>query len=84
MLSDVRMPEMDGVALTAALRTLEAATGVHVPIIGVTAHVKGDRERGLAAGMDGFLFKPILPSALMAEIERVLGNRVGKATGTET
>jgi CheY-like chemotaxis protein len=61
VLTDVQMPEMDGVALTDALRSLEAASGAHVPIIGVTAHEKkGDRDRCLAAGMDGFLFKPFL------------------------
>ncbi len=85
VLSDVRMPEMDGVALTDALRRLEATTGAHVPIIGITAHVKkGDREQCLAAGMDGFVSKPILPRVLFAEIERVLASRVGRATGTET
>ncbi len=85
VLTDVQMPEMDGVALTDALRSLEAASGAHVPIIGVTAHEKkGDRDRCLAAGMDGFLFKPFLPSVLMVEIEKVLGSRAGNATGTET
>ncbi len=85
VLTDVLMPEMDGVALTDALRSLEAATGAHVPIIGVTAHVKkDDREQCLAAGMDGFVPKPILPNVLIREIERVLGSRAGNATGTET
>jgi two-component system, sensor histidine kinase and response regulator len=85
VLTDLQMPEMDGVALTDALRSLEAANGAHVPIIGITAHVKkGDREQCLAAGMDGFVSKPVLPNVLIGEIERVLGSRAGKATGTET
>jgi CheY-like chemotaxis protein len=85
VLTDVQMPEMDGVALTDALRSLEAATGAHVPIFGITAHVKkSDREQCLAAGMAGFVSKPILPNVLIREIERVLGSRAGKATGTET
>ncbi len=75
VLTDVQMPEMDGLALTAALRNLEAATGAHLPIIGVTAEVKtGDREKYLTAGMDGFVSKPILPSVLIAEIEKLLGS----------
>jgi CheY-like chemotaxis protein len=73
VLTDVQMPEMDGLALTAALRSLEAATGAHMPIIGFTAEAKtDDREKYLAAGMDGFLSKPILPNVLFAEIERLL------------
>jgi CheY-like chemotaxis protein len=85
VLTDLHMPEMDGVALTDALRSLEADTGVHVPIIGVSANTKpGDREQCLAVGMDGFVPKPILPRVMLAEIERVLGSRAGKATGTET
>lgn len=85
VLTDMQMPEMDGVALTVAVRSLEAATGEHVPIVGVTAQLKkGDRDRCLAAGMDGFLSKPILPSLLIAEIERLLGSRAGNATGSAT
>jgi len=85
MLTDVQMSEMDGVALTDALRSLESTTGAHVPIIGITAHVKkGDREQCVAAGMDGFVPKPILPSVLFREIERVQGSGAGNATGTET
>ena len=73
VLTDVQMPEMDGLALTAALRSLEAATAAQMPIIGFTAEAKtDDREKYLAAGMDGFLSKPILPNVLFAEIERLL------------
>jgi CheY-like chemotaxis protein len=57
---DVQMPEMDGLDATRAIRALERAAGTHIPIIAMTAHaMKGDRERCLAAGMDGYTSKPI-------------------------
>lgn len=71
ILMDVSMPEMSGLEATAAIRSAEAGTGHHIPVIGVTAHaLKGDRERCLEAGMDDYLSKPISPKALIDKVER--------------
>jgi len=76
LLMDVQMPEMDGFEATAAIRQLESTAGGHVPIIGLTAHaMKGDRERCLAAGMDGYVSKPIRPEMLFEAIDAVLKGR---------
>ena len=64
------MPEMDGFEATAAIRQREETTGRHVPIIAMTAHaMKGDRERCLEAGMDGYVSKPLQPEVLYAAVE---------------
>ena len=74
ILMDVQMPDMDGFEATAAIRSLERARGTHVPIVAITAHaMKGDRERCLQAGMDGYISKPIHRLELLQEIARQCG-----------
>jgi signal transduction histidine kinase/CheY-like chemotaxis protein/HPt (histidine-containing phosphotransfer) domain-containing protein len=60
VLMDVQMPEMDGLMTTEKIREGERQTQLHMPIIAMTAYaMKGDRERCLEKGMDGYLAKPI-------------------------
>jgi signal transduction histidine kinase/CheY-like chemotaxis protein len=70
VLMDVQMPEMDGFEATAAIRASESGTGRRVRIVAMTAHaMKGDQDRCFAAGMDGYLSKPIDPAMLRAVLE---------------
>jgi PAS domain S-box-containing protein len=78
---DVQMPEMDGLAATTAIRSWERAGGKHTPIIALTAHaMKGDRERCLEAGMDGYISKPIRARELEQLISQVVGGASPKTT----
>ena len=71
VLMDVQMPVMDGLTATSRIRTREHTTGVHLPIIAVTAHaLDQDRQRCLAAGMDDYLPKPIRSADLFATVTR--------------
>ena len=60
LLMDMQMPGMEGLDATRAIRAKERGTGKHLPIIAMTANaMEGDKERCLAAGMDGYVAKPI-------------------------
>lgn len=71
ILMDINMPEMDGYTLTARIRQLPNMGGI--PIIALTANVmKGDREKSLEAGCDGYIQKPIDIDTITTQIERYL------------
>ncbi|MBZ9906946.1 response regulator [Mesorhizobium sp. BR115XR7A] len=77
VLMDVSMPEMNGYEATRAIRAIEASSGGHIPIIGVTAHaLKGDRDKCIEAGMDDYLPKPVSPDRLGAKIGTWLSETV--------
>jgi PAS domain S-box-containing protein len=72
VLMDVQMPEMDGIEASAAIRQKEKTSGRHLPIIAMTAHaMKGDRERCLDAGMDGYV-SPIQSKDLFQTLSEVV------------
>ncbi len=71
ILMDVQMPEMDGLETTRAIRHWEAGRS-RTPVLALTAHaMDSHREECLAAGMDGYLSKPIQFGQLMAEVARL-------------
>ena len=73
VLMDIQMPIMDGYDATAAIRRREESSSRHTPIIAMTAHaMKGDKEKCLAADMDGYVTKPIKSKLMLEEIARVL------------
>jgi two-component system sensor histidine kinase/response regulator len=87
VLMDLQMPVMDGLEATVALRENEKdrGDGIHRQVIALTAHaMMGDRERCLAAGMDGYLSKPIRPEELDALLEGYLGRRMAATNSLET
>ena len=72
VLMDVQMPEMDGFEATRLIREKETVSGTHSLIIALTAHVmQGDKERCLAAGMDGYIAKPVQSEGLFREVDRL-------------
>jgi CheY-like chemotaxis protein len=78
VLMDVQMPEMDGFEATAAIRAGEQNTGAHIPLIAITAHaMRGDRERCLSAGFDGYVSKPVQFKELFDTIDRLTPPELG-------
>jgi two-component system, cell cycle response regulator DivK len=70
-LMDINMPDMDGYTLTAKIKSMPEYSSL--PIVAVTANVmRGDRERSLEAGCDGYIQKPIDIDTLSQQIERFL------------
>jgi signal transduction histidine kinase/CheY-like chemotaxis protein len=83
VLMDVQMPGVDGFQATAMIREREKEAGGHIPIIAMTAHaMRGDRERCLAAGMDGYIAKPLRADDFYAVVEGRPGWKP-RATGKE-
>jgi two-component system cell cycle response regulator DivK len=71
VLMDINMPDTDGYTLTARMRAMPRFA--HLPIVAVTANVmRGDRERSLQAGCDGYIQKPIDIDTLSQQVERFL------------
>ncbi len=71
VLMDLQMPGMDGLSATGVIREKEKKSGDRTPIVALTAHaMKGDFDRCLAAGMDGYISKPIQRDQLLQAIER--------------
>ncbi len=72
ILMDINMPDIDGYTLTNELKSMPNLLGV--PIVAITANVmKGDRERTLSAGCDGYIEKPIDVDRFIEQVERFIG-----------
>jgi two-component system cell cycle response regulator DivK len=74
VLMDINMPDMDGYTLTAKIKAIQKFS--KIPIVAVTANVmRGDREKSLGAGCDGYIQKPIDIDTLSQQIERFIIRR---------
>ncbi|MBV9886274.1 MAG: response regulator [Acidobacteria bacterium] len=84
VLMDMQMPELDGLETTIRIRANEASGDKHQPIVALTANAMSrDEERCRAAGMDGYLTKPIQAEKLDEVLEKI-ANEVAAQTNTES
>ncbi|HSR50892.1 MAG TPA: response regulator [Acidobacteriota bacterium] len=85
VLMDIQMPEMDGLEATTAIRRWERhESSFRTPILALTAYaMKGDRDRCLQAGMDGYVTKPIKPEELFEAMETLTENSASRAASTD-
>jgi DNA-binding response OmpR family regulator len=75
---DMQMPVMTGLEAVTKIRKQERVTGLHIPIIAMTAQaMEGDRKRCIDAGMDGYLAKPIRSRELLESIEGLMSSLRG-------
>jgi CheY-like chemotaxis protein len=82
LLVDIGMPVMDGFAVIRTIR--ENPRLARLPVVAVTAYaMRGDRERILNAGFDGYLSKPLNPSSLTEELDRVLTQRCSQSASLD-
>ncbi|HKV40951.1 MAG TPA: response regulator, partial [Blastocatellia bacterium] len=85
ILMDVHMPEVNGFEATAAIREKEKGTGMHIPIIAMTASAMlGDKEECLESGMDGYVSKPVRADELYELLDRLAAAVEGRTGSKET
>ena len=81
IIMDIEMPILDGIEATAIIRSVELRMGTYTPIVAMTANaLKGDRERCMEAGMDGFIAKPVNARELLATIEALVCSPAASST----
>lgn len=74
ILMDIKLPGIDGFETTEQIRA--SATGRDVPIVALTSYaMKGDRERALAAGCNGYIEKPINPDTILVQLQKFITRR---------
>ena len=85
LLLDVQMPDMDGFEATAAIREQERATRKRLPVLALTGHAApGYGERCLAAGMDGYVSKPVHAQELFEALDRSVRSLSIRVPGGDT
>ena len=73
ILMDIDMPDMDGTMVTSLIRDAEKSGGGHIPIVALTVHaLPHERDNALAAGMDGYVTKPVILKELLVAIKQAL------------